>query len=161
MCEYCTCRVQPSIARFGAEHEQIQSLVVDLRQAHAAGDRDAVVALAERVQRALVPHVAREERGLFPELSAAGASGHVRELEGDHARLDAALATVAGGELDGPGWAALPGVLDELDDHIWREEYDVFPAAIQLLGPSAWQRVEDTCASLPGARGAELYLTTG
>jgi hypothetical protein len=83
MCDYCGCRTQPSIARFGDEHEQ----------------------------------------------------------------FDLALRPIAGGVASASEWAALPRAIEGLRAHIWTEEFDVFPAALQLLGPSAWQRVDDGCGT--------------
>ncbi len=149
MCEYCTCRVQPSIARFGEEHEEIDALAADLRHAHAHGDRARVVTLARDIVARLGPHVMREERGLFPELAASGALEAVTALEEDHAALDAVFAAVAADDPSPELWQAIPAAVDRLGDHIWREEYDLFPAAIQLLDPWAWERVEASSADEP------------
>jgi hemerythrin-like domain-containing protein len=145
MCDYCGCRTQPSIARFADEHDRIESVAGHLRAAHTRGDRDAAAAIASALLALLVPHVAREEDALFPELSDAGASHHVQRLEDEHEELDRALRPIAGGAASATQWAALPRAIDELRRHIWTEEFDVFPAALQLLDPPAWQRVEDGC----------------
>lgn len=145
MCDYCGCRTQPSIARFGEEHDRIEGVAGDLQDAHTRGDRDGAATVASALLALLDPHVAREERALFPELAGAGASQHVRRLEGEHEELDLALRPVADGVASASEWAALPRAIDELRRHIWTEEFDVFPAALQLLDPPAWQRVEDGC----------------
>jgi hypothetical protein len=106
-------------------------------------------AIASALLSLLEPHVAREKGALFPELAEAGASHHVRRLEDQHAELDLALRPIAGNMASASEWAALPRAIDELRHHIWTEEFDVFPAALQLLDPPAWQRVEDGCRPSP------------
>ncbi len=145
MCDYCGCRTQPSIAQLGEEHDRIESVAGDLRAAHTRGDRDGAAAIASALLALLDPHVAREEGALFPELAEAGASHHVRRLEDEHEELDLALRPIAEGAASATEWDALPRAIDELRRHIWTEEFDVFPAALQLLDPPAWQRVEDGC----------------
>jgi hemerythrin-like domain-containing protein len=147
MCDYCGCRTQPSIARLGEEHDRIESVAEHLRAAHTRGDRDGAAAIASALLTLLVPHVAREEGALFPELTGAGASHHVQRLEDEHEQFDLALRPIAGGVASASEWAALPRAIDGLRAHIWTEEFDVFPAALQLLDPSAWQRVEEGCGT--------------
>jgi len=45
----------------------------------------------------------------------------------------------AGGEWD----AAVVAFLDELQDHIGREDYDLFPASIPALAADGWARAAD------------------
>jgi hemerythrin-like domain-containing protein len=151
MCDHCGCRTQPSIAQLGEEHDRIESVAGHLRAAHGRGDRDAAAAIASALLALLDPHVAREEGALFPELASAGASHHVRRLEDQHEQLDLALRPIAVGASSETEWEALPRAIDELRRHIWTEEFDVFPAALQLLDPPAWQRVEDGCRPSPAS----------
>ncbi|HSK23984.1 MAG TPA: hemerythrin domain-containing protein [Egicoccus sp.] len=148
MCEHCSCRRQPSIAQFGADHDRIEVVARRLDQAHACGDRVSVRTITAELLALLVPHVTREEQGLFPELAASGGEQHTRRMEREHDEFDAALVPVAAGVATDAQWEALPAVLEELRQHIWIEEFDVFPAALQLLDPFAWQRVERVCDDL-------------
>lgn len=151
MCDYCTCRLQPAIAQFGAEHDRIELVARAVEQAHERGDRRGARVLAGELLALLVPHVTREEQGLFPELAASGGAQHTRRMELEHDELEAALGPVAAGVDTDEQWAALPAALDDLRQHIWIEEFDVFPAALQLLDPFAWDRVEHICDDLVAA----------
>lgn len=156
MCEHCSCRRQPSIAQFGAEHERIELVARRLEQAHARADRGSARTITAELLALLVPHVTREERGLFPELAASGGGEHTRRMEREHDEFAAALVPLAAGVETDAQWEALPAVLEGLRQHIWIEEFDVFPAALQLLDPLAWQRVEQVCDDLEvGAVSAE------
>jgi len=152
VCEYCGCRVQPSIAEFGDEHDRVLTILPKLRQASQRGDRAAGARLAAELLEVLVPHVEREENALFPELEAAGVDGHVAWLRTEHDELEAALVPVAAGTATDEQWHALPAALDQLSQHVWSEEYDLFPASAQLLDPAAWDRVETTCDHLRTVR---------
>ena len=143
MCDYCGCRTQPSIAQLSEEHDRIERIARDLRDAHTRGDRSGAATIATDLLASLVPHVAREERALFPELTVAGAPAQVQRLEDEHEQLELALRPVAAGAASASQWTAIPRALDGLRHHIWTEEFDVFPAALQLLDPHAWQRIED------------------
>lgn len=139
MCDYCGCLSHAVIADLTEDHEQIAAVAGSAAAAHTAGNRDEVRSAVTRIVELLEPHTAREESVLFPELAAAGAQAHTESLADEHAVLDALLAAVL--EDIETGWDLLPGALDLLHTHIWREDYDVFPAALQLLGPAAWARV--------------------
>lgn len=128
VCDYCDCRSRPLLRRLGADHERIAALAAQARRDPSAGGplADAVAADARL-----------EEAGLYRELAAAGVAG-IDTLAADHARLDAALhAAARGGDA-----AELGASLDELAAHIRAEEYDLFPAAHQLLDDAAWDRVD-------------------
>ncbi len=136
MCDYCGCRSRPLIAQLGHDHDRLRSLVRDLRRAL---DRDpaGVAAPAGRLAAMLEAHSALEEGGLYVELDRAGISPD--QLLDEHATVDATVRAAA----DGHGEAtALRKALHTLDDHITREEYDLFPGAHQLLADDAWDRLE-------------------
>ena len=145
MCEYCSCRTRPSIARFGNEHDDIASVASRLSLAHARDDHSAAIAIAGELVALLTPHVQREEHGLFAELDAQGAGDHTAALRDDHDALDSAFTALAAGDTTPRAWGSIPVALDRLSRHIWREEYDIFPAALQLLDRTSWDRVEAFC----------------
>jgi len=120
MCDYCDCRTRPSIAAFGSDHERIGSLLHELEQ---GGDPSALLELLEA-------HSLREEAGLYTELAAAGVD--VSELSDEHAQIHAGLRH---GD---------PAAATALRSHIHAEEYDLFPAAHQVLDHAAWDRVDAT-----------------
>jgi hypothetical protein len=138
MCDYCGCRSRPLIAALGDEHERIAGLSGELRRMIAAGAGDAAVAAgARRLVEVLAAHSAREEGGLYVELDATGVE--TAAMHAEHHHIDDALAEAAAGRVER---AALVQVLDVLARHVHDEEYDLFPAAHQLLDDAAWDRIE-------------------
>ena len=135
MCDYCDCRTRPLLAQLGADHEQIVVMASRLR---AAVDPDDRMRLARQLREALDLHSRREEAALYPELARAGVPTDA--LHAEHAEVDATLASAAG-ERDVVD-VDVRKVLDELDEHIHREEYDLFPAAHQILDDAAWDRID-------------------
>jgi hypothetical protein len=138
MCDYCGCRSRALLAKLGEDHARLALQCHRLLVAIAAGDVDAAADAVAVLAGQLRPHSALEEAGLYQELRAAGIeTGGLFE---DHARVDAAVAAAVRGD---PGaWAGLPAALSELQAHIDREEYDLFPAAHQLLDDPAWDRLD-------------------
>lgn len=123
MCEYCGCReIDPEIGALGAEHDAIVELSDRILSELDAGKvtmRDAVT----RLRDLLIPHVRREEGGVFRVAEEMGLGNeYVYDLEGDHRKFDSDLSSPE--DLDR---AALENVLDELYRHIAVEEYDLFP----------------------------------
>lgn len=82
-------------------------------------------------------HSHKEEAALYPELTRAGVPTDA--LQAEHAQADAALRSSVSGT--GTEWAEIMAALKRLEDHIHREEHDLFPAAHQLLDDAAWDRI--------------------
>ena len=140
MCDYCDCRDLTPIRELSDEHERIGALMGQVRDRLAAGtDADAAAPLAD-LQDALGHHLAKEEAGLFAQLSAtADNASYLEGLASDHARARAGLLAVDAGST---GWA--PGVLaafDELAEHISVEEYDLFPASRMIIDDAGWAEI--------------------
>lgn len=136
MCDYCDCRRIPEIAALGEEHERIEDLADLVMTATKNGDPD-VKAHFARLVRLLTTHVAREESGLFIEARTAGLGAeYVEDLEDDHRRFEALMKDPS--TLDA---AAVEALFDELHRHIAIEEYDLFPAAAQMLSADQWARI--------------------
>jgi hemerythrin-like domain-containing protein len=136
MCDYCDCRSQPQIAALSAEHEVLLAITAAIRRSVADGRtiRPELAELAEL----LAPHAAREEAGLFAVLRDAGVGeDYVGHFEEEHRRLEELLET-AGHERH-----AAVALVDLLDEHILREETDMFPAARQLLDAAQWDAVDE------------------
>ena len=137
MCDYCDCRTRPLLAHLGADHERILAGVHRLRTASGAGDADRRMVLASELVDVLEGHDRLEEAALYPELALAGVPTDAMEAE--HEQVDAVLRRVAGaGEVEP---AELATALRRLEAHIHREEYDLFPAAHQVLDDAAWDRI--------------------
>jgi hemerythrin-like domain-containing protein len=133
MCDYCGCRSEPEIAALSADHEHMLELTAQLRRAHEMGVSalDVVAELAG----ALGPHARREERGIFAALVAEGVDAeYVAVFERDHDIIHDLLSRD-----DAPSQALR--IVELLEDHILREESDLFPAAHQMLGSDAWASI--------------------
>lgn len=142
MCDHCGCRDLTPIATLMDEHDVIGALADDVRRALAAGDRVTAARQLDALTAVLEPHVRWEERGLFAELRAAGEFvDHVEVLEAEHASLDADLARMPADE---GGWErVVRHLLADLDAHIYKENFGLFPGALAALDGDAWQRIED------------------
>lgn len=137
MCDYCGCRSMPVIADLGDDHERILLLAGDIRRALAAGSTADAEEALEDLRVVLVLHHAVEEASLLPALATEGLADEVATQASEHAAESRALA-----ELRGVHDPSLASVLDDLHDHISREEYDLFPAALLAIGPADWDLVE-------------------
>ena len=142
MCDYCGCRSEPEIAALSADHERMLALTAQLRRAHEMGD-DASGLVAELVG-ALGPHARREELGVFAALVAEGVDAdYVAVFERDHDIIHELLSRD-----DAPSQALR--IVELLEDHILREESDLFPAAHQMLGSEAWASIAASDHSADG-----------
>lgn len=127
------------IEDLGAEHDELRSMAGNVRRAIEGGRRIDARRQLEDLVDLLRSHTDVEEASVFAALRAAGELGeHVKSLAEEHtavwAQLDAA---------DSRAWdRTVLAVLDDLADHIAREEYDLFPAAVVALDPSAWDEAE-------------------
>lgn len=143
MCHYCGCRHVPLIRDYIAEHE----LVVELgrRALHEAGTRrlDEAAALVERMRRELASHWRGEERGVFTVMAEADDlyADYVVPLVDEHRELAAFLEEV---DLTVEEHRhRLAREMDDLLEHISREEDGLFPATLVTLSGPAWDRAID------------------
>lgn len=137
MCDYCDCRRIPEISDLGAEHERIEDLADEVLRFLKDGDPRAGETFV-RLQGELTAHVAREERGVFVQARSAGLGPeYVEDLEDDHRRFSAVLAARADLSL-----ADVETLFDDLHRHIAIEEYDLFPAAAQVLTSDQWEQID-------------------
>lgn len=135
MCDYCDCRTRPLLAQLGGDHERIMAVAGRVRTAADAEDR---MHTARGLRTMLDAHSRREEAALYPELALAGVPTDA--LEAEHAEVDATLRSAAAGVAI--EWTQVTEALERLDSHIHREEYDLFPAAHQVLDDAAWDRID-------------------
>ena len=147
MCDYCGCRRQATIDELSQEHEQLLNVVYRLRRDAARADHAAVVEVLDvELAPLLRRHTDKEERGLFVQLRDAwSVDGRLASLEDEHRRIEGLLETVVAG---GASWRdALVCLGDELSEHIFDEETDLFPYAMYELSDGQWSAVEQVHAN--------------
>jgi len=139
MCSYCGCQSISVIGRFMAEHEEIVNLAGNLRRAGADGGPEAVDRELEHVLSHLHPHTGAEEVGLFTVLRRnPDFVDHVDQLCAEHTSLEALASQIRAGRHE-----LIEQFVDDLREHINKEENGLFPAAaIELDGPD-WLEVVD------------------
>ena len=143
MCEYCGCLEVTAIAELTAEHDIVVSLSGDIHRALAAGDLAEAAAKARAIGVVLGPHTAVEEGALFP-VMAAEFGEHVRGLIEEHRLVELVLAEAADGIPTSQDWPdRIERALEILREHIIREQDGLFPAAMAVLDPADWDRVDD------------------
>lgn len=143
MCDYCGCREQAAIEELSQEHEQLLNVVYRLRRDGARGDHPAVLeALEVELAPLLRRHTDKEEQGLFVQLRDAwAADDRLDVLVDEHRRIEELLEAVVAGGADWHG--ALVLLADELSEHIFDEETDLFPYARYELREAQWAAVEE------------------
>lgn len=145
MCDHCGCRDLTPIAALMGEHDRLRELTGLIRSELAAGDDAAAGTLLEEVLVVLGPHVAKEEGSLFPMLRREGSlTEHVQVLEDEHAGLYDAV-----DDLDDLPASALAAwrdgvlrVLADLDEHMYKEDFGLFPAALATLDGTDWDDMD-------------------
>jgi len=139
MCDYCDCRSHPQIADLNADHEILLIQLNELERVVDAGDDAAAAKLLSPMSDLLHRHADKEERGVYPQLVEAGVDEeYVGRFEHEHRLID--TAAEAG---TGTGWqSAARHLIDQLRDHIFNEETDLFPAAHQMLTPEQWDAID-------------------
>ncbi len=128
MCEYCGCRDNPEIALLGAQHDAIVELADQVLAAVQTGDETMLGAVA-RLRELLLPHVEREETGVFRVAEAMGLTNeYIDDLEGDHRQFEAVLSRPETLDTE-----SLESLVEDLYRHIAVEEYDLFPVVAREL----------------------------
>jgi DUF438 domain-containing protein len=147
MCDHCGCRELTPIAKLMSEHDRLRELTGHIRSHLAAGDDAAARAHFEEVLLVLGPHVGKEEGFLFPMLAREpDLTEHVAVLEGEHADIyDAVdeLDEIAVGTQGSQVWrAGVLRILDELGDHMFKEDFGLFPAALATVAGADWDAMD-------------------
>jgi hemerythrin-like domain-containing protein len=145
MCDHCGCRDLTTVSALMDEHDRLRELIGMVRAALAAGDDAAARALVQEALVVLGPHVATEEGALFPALRREGSlAGHIDVLESEHAGLYDDL-----DELDDLPAGAVQrwrdgvlAVLHDLDEHMYKEDFGLFPAALATLDGAEWDGID-------------------
>jgi len=146
MCDHCGCRTLTPVARLMAEHDQLRELTGRIQHALAREDDATARALFSEVLVVLGPHTAKEDRALFPMLrQEEELAEHVDQLEGEHADLYDTVddLTDPAAEADAPTWrAGVLALLHHLDQHMFKEDFGLFPAAIATLDGDDWDAMD-------------------
>jgi hemerythrin-like domain-containing protein len=142
MCDYCGCRSEPPLAELGREHADILWHLSVLGRALDKPDlAEARHELAHIVDH-LVPHIEKEERGVFAQLRIEGElTEEIDSLSGEHEGLRKMAAELPEDDM---AWrAGVTELVRTLREHIQTEEYDLFPAAWQMLSNDGWMAVRE------------------
>jgi hemerythrin-like domain-containing protein len=148
VCDHCGCRGVEAIGELMDEHTALVDQAYGVRRALASGDAaTAVSRLADVVPR-LQRHVRREEEGIFRALRDSGEFlDEIVALEGEHGDLEKAIDAL---DAEAPEvLAAITRLLDDLEAHITREDYGIFPVSVVTLGAAEWTIVDETHAAQP------------
>lgn len=141
MCEYCGCQVIPAIERLTTEHDRALDHARDVETAARGQDANAARVAAAALADLLAPHLAVEEQALFPAI-VADYPEHVRDLLDEHDLIEQSLDDMSCPQLE-PGWdRRLLHAMELLRGHIRKEQDGVFPAALAILGPDDWDRLD-------------------
>jgi iron-sulfur cluster repair protein YtfE (RIC family) len=143
-----------------SEHDRLRELTGHIRGHLAAGDDVAARAHFQEVLVVLAPHVAKEEGFLFPMLAReAELAEHVSVLQGEHADLYDAVDDLddTAGEVATQAWRnGVLRILDELGDHMFKEDFGLFPAALATVDGADWDAMDDWVQE----RGAAQHAPT-
>jgi hypothetical protein len=148
MCEYCGCRGVAPIAELMDEHAALVDQAGHVRHDLATGDRTSALARLGTLVADLERHVGREEDGVFRALRDAGDFlEEIELLEGEHRGF---AAVVAGLDTNSPQLLeTLTRLLDDLADHVEREDLGIFPVSVVTLGAAGWETVDRAHAESP------------
>ncbi len=138
MCHYCGCRQLPLIRDYIAEHERALASADAALRAADAGRLDEARGHLEAYGAELRSHWAGEEAGIFVVMSARDQryADYIAPLVQDHRDLDAYLATVDLASEEGR--RAFRVSVQELTEHISKEEDGLFPATLVELDGREW-----------------------
>jgi iron-sulfur cluster repair protein YtfE (RIC family) len=145
MCDHCGCRDLTTVGRLMNEHDRLRELSEHIRRHLDSGD---VAGAREHFRQLLVvlgPHVAKEEGALFPRLAVEPElAEHVSVLEGEHAGLYDAVDDLDDHPAAAPGtWReGVLSLLSDLDRHMYKEDFGLFPAALATLAGQDWDDVD-------------------
>lgn len=138
----------PAIGELMEEHDAILEDAHEVRTALRTGDRGETMARLAHLAQHLLPHVRREEVGIFTALRDQGDwAEEVSALEGEHHDLDRAIAGLD--PLDSAFDGDVLALLLSLEEHVERENLGIFPVSVVTLGADGWNRVYDAHQQIP------------
>jgi iron-sulfur cluster repair protein YtfE (RIC family) len=130
------------------EHTALVDEAYGVRRALASGDAAAALSRLADVVPRLQRHVRREEEGIFRALRGSGEFlEEIEALESEHGDIEKSIASL---DPEAPELSAsITRLLDDLDAHIVREDYGIFPVSVVTLGAAEWTIVDETHAAQP------------
>jgi hemerythrin-like domain-containing protein len=148
MCEHCGCRGVEPIAELMDEHLALLELAGEATRHLANEQPEAAMRTLEHLAGQLDRHVGREERGVFTALKDQGDfADAVADLEAEHIAMDRQLSML---DASSPDFATrVRRLLDELSEHIDKENLGVFPVAVVTLGADGWDVVDSAHSAEP------------
>jgi iron-sulfur cluster repair protein YtfE (RIC family) len=148
VCDHCGCRGVGAIGELMDEHTALVDQAYGVRQALASDDAATALSRLADVLPRLQRHVRREEEGIFRALRVSGEFlDEIEALEGEHGDLEKAIAVL---DPEAPDLSvSITRLLDDLEAHIAREDYGIFPVSVVTLGAAEWTIVDDTHAAQP------------
>jgi hemerythrin-like domain-containing protein len=137
MCHYCGCRDMPLLRDFIAEHERAVNLGGAAVRALDQGEHGRAGELLTAMSAELESHWQGEEDGLFAAMRTDELfSQHIAPLVQEHRDLAALLRSV---DLSDPeDRDRVRRAVDDLHEHIAKEEDGLFPASLTALGGEEW-----------------------
>ena len=149
MCDYCDCRSVELIDRLGRDHAELQAQAGTIRKQALIGDLPEARRSLAHLVADLERHTKLEEGALFPAMRDSGMAPTATSLGDDHREIEHLVAEAAAAcDAEWPSIAV--ELLAVLGEHIRREEYDVFPAAVQLVPSARWDAAHHTVVALSG-----------
>jgi len=130
------------------EHTALVDQAQEVRHALSGGDRAAAMSRLSLLVTHLDRHVRREEDGIFRAMRDSGEFvGEVDDLETEHREF---AATIAGLDVVAPDFVStVTRLLDDLDQHVEREDLGIFPVSVVTLGASGWATVDEAHTRSP------------
>jgi iron-sulfur cluster repair protein YtfE (RIC family) len=139
VCFYCGCREIPLLRDYIAEHELVTNLSADLIRALGRGDLIAAKQLMADIAANLESHWRGEEDGLFTVMrEEEGLRDYIDKLIDEHRELRDLLATADLATAHDQAQIIL--AMEELHEHIAKEEDGLFPASLTTLDGDQWDR---------------------
>ena len=137
MCHYCGCRDMPLLRDYVAEHERVVNLGGAAVRALDRGDPghagELLAAMGEELSVALAGRGGRPVRGPGP---GRVVREHIAPLVREHRELAALLESA---DLSDPrDQDRVRRAVDDLHEHIAKEEDGLFPASLTALGGEEW-----------------------
>jgi hemerythrin-like domain-containing protein len=141
MCEYCGYREVEPIGELMDEHSALVEHSNLVRHALARGNQALAMTELTRLADRLLRHVRREEAGIFAALRDQGEFlEELTELEAEHRHLDSALEGLQPEAAEFTG--RVTRLLDDLAEHVEREDLGIFPVSVSTLSATGWQTVD-------------------